>query len=137
MPGHGVENRAGETTAHPLCIDQFLADFGVSHGRAIETHSPFPLPQVPEEVEPEELQKLTKLPGARHVPAEVSSGAIEMRAEPLASHIRPQDVRGAFSDTGHLGVPDELFDAERRLATDSLWIRRLIPRAPENDLSVL
>src|SRR2546422_10041194 len=60
-----------------------------------------------------------------------------MRAQGLARHERPQNVRGPFADAVHLGVADELLDREARLAPDLPRLRRLVAHPAEDDLGVL
>src|SRR2546422_603515 len=60
-----------------------------------------------------------------------------MRAQGLARHERPQNVRGPFADAVHLGVADELLDRESRLAPDLPRLRRLVAHPAEDDLGVL
>src|SRR5205823_9389425 len=119
VPGHRVENRAGETAAGLLHKEQLLADLGVPEFRTRREPLSAPLPRIPRNIKSQQLHEFCA-PAPSHGLAQVGPCPLKVRVQSLARHKWPQDISCAFTDAVHFGIAHKLLNDKGRLAPHPL-----------------
>src|SRR5206468_317488 len=103
MPGHCVENRAGETATGLFHIEQLLAGLGVPEFRTCRESLSAPLLRIPRNIKAQEFQEFSS-PAPFYGLAQVGPCPLKVRVQSLARHKGPQDISCAFTDAVHFGI---------------------------------